>query len=325
MASNKGAGMGDHMEKYCFGIDIGGTSVKCGLFTADGELLEKWEIPTRKENKGSEIPQDVADTIAEKMREKGIEKDEVYGIGLGVPGPVSADGTVYLCANLGWGVINIKEIMENLTGLKVQAGNDANVAALGEMWQGGGRGFSDVIMVTLGTGVGGGVILDGKIRAGVCGGAGEIGHIIMEPDDTEAVCGCGGHGHLEQYASATGIIRMAKKKLSETDEPSGLRQLAEITAKDVFDQAKAGDALALELVDRLGRYLGIALSHVAAVVDPEVFVIGGGVSRAGEIIIDAVKKHYEENILSALRKKEFRLAMLGNDAGIYGSAKMLLA
>lgn len=312
------------MKKYCFGIDIGGTSIKCGLFAADGLLLDKWEIATRKEDKGSRIPQDVADTVAAKMKEKGIGADEVCGIGLGVPGPVSADGTVYLCANLGWGIINIKEVMEGLTGLPVKAANDANVAALGEVWQGGARGFSDVVMVTLGTGVGGAVILDGKIRAGHLGGAGEIGHIIMEPGDTAAVCGCGGHGHLEQYASATGIVRMAGKRLAETDEPSELRELSEITAKDILDCAKAGDGMALSLVDMLGRYLGIALSHVAAVVDPEVFVIGGGVSKAGDILLEPIRKHYSENILSALKEREFRLATLGNDAGIYGCAKMLL-
>ncbi|MBO5199128.1 MAG: ROK family glucokinase [Lachnospiraceae bacterium] len=312
------------MKKYCFGIDIGGTTIKCGFFTAQGELLEKWEIPTRKEDKGSKIPQDVADTIAAKIQEKGIVKDEIAGVGLGVPGPVGEDGTVHQCANLGWGIINIKNIMEELTGLPVQAGNDANVAALGEMWQGGGRGFSDVVMVTLGTGVGGGVILDGRIRAGVCGAAGEIGHIIMEEEDTDAVCGCGGHGHLEQYASATGIVRMAKKKLAADDAPSSLRTLETITAKDVFDHAKAGDQTANDLVDMLGRYLGMALYNIAAVVDPQVFVIGGGVSRAGDILLNAIEKHYNENGISALLGKEFRLATLGNDAGIFGCARMLL-
>ena len=312
------------MKKYSFGIDIGGTSIKCGLFTAEGELLDKWEIPTRKEEKGGRIPQDVADTIADKMKKQGIAREEVAGVGMGVPGPVGADGTVHLCAHLGWGTINIKTIMEELTGLTVEAANDANVAALGEMWRGGGRGFSDVVMVTLGTGVGGGVILGGRIRAGSMGAAGEIGHMIMEPADTDAICGCGGYGHLEQYASATGIVRMAKKLLAESDMPSSLRDAGNISAKTVFDHAKAGDAAALSLVDTLGRYLGLALSHVAAIVDPQVFVIGGGVSKAGDILIEAIEKHYHTNILGALSKREFRLATLGNDAGIYGCARMLL-
>jgi glucokinase len=311
------------MDKYCFGIDIGGTSIKCGLFTEQGECVDKWEIVTRKENGGELVPQDVADTIAAKLAERNLSKDEVVGVGLGVPGPITEDGRVLKCANLGWGIFNVNEKMSQLTGLKVATGNDANVAALGEMWMGGGKGYEDVVMVTLGTGVGGGVILNGKIVAGSNGGGGEIGHIIINPDE-EDVCGCGGHGHLEQYASATGIVRMAKKSLAAHSEATTLRDLEEITAKDIFDHAKAGDAIASSLVEDLGKYLGLALSHVAAAVDPQVFVIGGGVSRAGQVLIDVIEKYYNRNILFALANKEFRLAELGNDAGIYGCAKMIL-
>ena len=223
------------------------------------------------------------------------------------------------CANLGWDITPAAKIMQEMTGIPVKAGNDANVAALGEMWKGGGRGYEDVIMVTLGTGVGGGVILNGRMVAGSNGAGGEIGHMIVNSGE-EDVCGCGGHGHLEQYASATGIVRMAKKKLANDDAPTKLREYGELSAKIIFDCAKEGDVVALELVDELGRYLALALSHVAATVDPQVFVIGGGVSRAGEILIDAVRRHYNENILFALQGKGFCLAELGNDAGIYGSA-----
>lgn len=309
------------MGRYIFGIDIGGTTVKCGLFTGEGELLEKWEIPTRREEKGAHILSDVAETILAKCEEKSIDKDEVKGIGLGIPGPVRADGTVLKCANLGWGITPAAKIMQELTGFPVKAGNDANVAALGEMWKGGGRGFEDVIMITLGTGVGGGVVLGGRMVAGSNGAGGEIGHIIVNGSEEE-LCGCGGHGHLEQYASATGIVRMAKKRLEHTDVQTKLREFENLSAKNIFDCAKEGDPLACELVDTLGTYLALALSHVAATVDPQVFVIGGGVSRAGEILLDAVSKHYNENILFALQNKEFRLAELGNDAGIYGSAKL---
>lgn len=312
------------MEQYCFGIDIGGTSVKCGLFTKQGELKEKWEIPTRRENHGANVPQDVADTILSKLQEHGIAKTDVLGVGIGVPGPVTEDGTVLKCANLGWDIFNVNEKMSSLTGLRVAAGNDANVAALGEMWQGGGKGYEDVVMVTLGTGVGGGVIIDGTVVAGSSGAGGEIGHMIVNPLETD-LCGCGGHGHLEQYASATGIVRMAKKRLKEQTEESTLRTLKEISAKNVFDAAKSGDAVAMELVEELGRYLGLALSHVAATVDPQVFVIGGGVSKAGSILIDVIRKYYNQNILFALANKEFRLAELGNDAGIYGCAKLILS
>lgn len=307
---------------YIFGIDIGGTTVKCGLFTGEGELLEKWEIPTRRENGGEKVLPDVADSILAKQKEKGIATEEILGIGLGIPGPVKEDGTVLKCANLGWGIVNASEQMNKLTGMKVKAANDANVAALGEMWKGGGRGYSDVIMVTLGTGVGGGVILGGKVVAGSNGAGGEIGHMIVNPEET-AKCGCGGHGHLEQYASATGIVRMAKKRLEEDSAQTALRDCAELTAKAIFDCAKQGDKVAEELVDMLGSYLAMAMTHIAATVDPEVFVIGGGVSRAGQILLDAISRHYNENILFALQNKEFRLAELGNDAGIYGSAYLL--
>ncbi len=310
------------MGQYVFGIDIGGTTVKCGLFTKAGELLEKWEIVTRREERGAHILSDVAETILAKCAQKGIEKEDVCGIGLGIPGPVRADGTVLKCANLGWDITPAAKIMQELTGIFVKAGNDANVAALGEMWKGGAKGYEDVIMVTLGTGVGGGVILGGKMVAGSNGAGGEIGHMIVNPDE-EAKCGCGGHGHLEQYASATGIVRMAKKRLAEDETLTKLREFENLSAKNIFDCAKEGDNMACELVDQLGSYLALALSHVAATVDPQVFVIGGGVSRAGEILLHAIRRHYNENILYALQNKEFCLAKLGNDAGIYGSARLV--
>ena len=311
------------MKHYVFGIDVGGTTVKCGLFTAAGTVLDKWEIPTNKENGGASILGDIATAINEKLAEKNIEKDAVLGVGIGVPGPVKSDGTVLKCVNLGWGVFNVNEEMSKLVGLPVAAGNDANVAALGEMWKGGGRGYQDVVMITLGTGVGGGIILDGKIWAGSNGAGGELGHMIVNPEETD-VCGCGGHGHLEQYASATGIVRMAKKELAAHDVPTTLRNYETLYAKNIFDEAKAGDAVAAALVDKLCAILARALTHVAATVDPQVFVIGGGVSKAGEILTEGLKKHYNQNLLSALYNKEFCLATLGNDAGIYGSAKMIL-
>ena len=311
------------MKNYVFGIDVGGTTVKCGLFTADGTVLDKWEIKTNKENGGASILGDIAAAINEKLAERNIEKDAVLGVGIGVPGPVKSDGTVLKCVNLGWGVFNVNEEMRKLVGLPVAAGNDANVAALGEMWKGGGRGYQDVVMITLGTGVGGGIILDGKIWAGSNGAGGELGHMIVNPEETD-VCGCGGHGHLEQYASATGIVRMAKKELAAHDVPTTLRNYETLYAKNIFDEAKAGDAVAAALVDKLCAILAGALTHVAATVDPQVFVIGGGVSKAGEILTEGLKKHYNQNLLSALYNKEFCLATLGNDAGIYGSAKMIL-
>jgi len=311
------------MKPYAIGVDVGGTTVKIGIFRTEGTLTCKWEIPTRTEEEGSHILPDIAASVREKLAELQIPETSVEGLGIGVPGPVTGDGVIHKCVNLGWGVFNIEETMSGLTGWKVKAGNDANVAALGEMWQGGARGNSDVVMVTLGTGVGAGVICGGKIMAGVHGAGGEIGHFCVCEDETE-VCGCGKKGCLEQYASANGIARLARQKLSETDTPSTLRSCSEVTAKEVFDEAKKGDALALELVEDFGKTLGRALSLVSSVIDPAVYVIGGGVSRAGEIVTDVTKKYFIRNAFHACRETGFALAELGNDAGIYGGARMIL-
>ena len=311
------------MKKYGFGVDIGGTTIKMGFFETDGKLLDKWEIKTDTSNNGENILYDVAKAVDNKLAQEAISKDEVQGIGIGVPGPVRGDGTVNRCVNLGWGVINVAEKLSSLTGINVKVGNDANVAALGEMWQGGAKGCKDVVMVTLGTGVGGGIIVDGKIVAGFHGAGGEIGHITVNPDEIEA-CNCGKYGCLEQYTSATGIVRMAKRKLAKSSDETTLRSLENVTAKDIFDAAKAGDELAKELVDELGEILGSTLSNMACVVNPEAIVIGGGVSKAGAILIDTIKEHFQENAFHACRETRFELATLGNDAGIYGCMCMIL-
>ena len=311
------------MKKYGFGVDIGGTTIKMGFFETDGKLLDKWEIKTNTANGGAEILSDIAKSIDNKLAQEGISKDDVQGAGVGVPGPVRGDGVVNRCVNLGWGIMNVAEELGALTGLTVKVGNDANVAALGEMWQGAAKGCKDVVMVTLGTGVGGGVIIDGKIVAGFHGAGGEIGHITVNADELEA-CNCGKYGCLEQYASATGIVRMANKKLAQTDDATTLRNFEPLTAKDIFDEAKAGDEVAKELVDELGRILGGALSNLACVVNPQSIVIGGGVSKAGAILIETVQEHFRENAFHAFKETEFGIATLGNDAGIYGCMAMLL-
>jgi glucokinase len=310
------------MSKVCFGIDVGGTTVKMGLFSLEGQVLDSWEIITRTENNGATILSDIAESIELKLKEKSIDKSQVVGAGIGVPGPVKADGTILKAVNLGWGVFNVAETLEKLAGLKVKAGNDANVAALGEMWQGGGRGCSNVVMVTLGTGVGGGIIIDGEIVTGTNGAGGEIGHIHVEDNETQS-CGCGKKGCLEQMASATGVVRLANIALKSTDTPSVLRT-GEVSAKAVFDAVKAGDKLAIEVAEKFGKYLGTALSNVAVVTDPEVFVIGGGVSKAGDILLEYIKKHYNAHVFAACKEAKFSLAQLGNDAGIYGAAKLVL-
>lgn len=311
------------MKNYVFGVDIGGTTVKLGFFKSEGELLDKWEIPTRKDEGGRFILPDVAASLEAKLEEKGVSKDDVVGVGIGVPGPVKDDGTVLRCVNLGWGVFNVEEEFESLFGLPVKVGNDANMASLGEMWQGGGKGFSSIVMVTLGTGVGGGIIINGKMLSGTNGAGGEIGHICVNVEETE-VCGCGKKGCLEQYTSATGITRMAERALNNTARASKLRSVQYISAKEIFDAAKEGDDLAIELVEDHGRTLGKALATVACVCDPEAFVIGGGVSKAGDVLITTTAKYYQQYVFHACRDTRFVLATLGNDAGIYGCAEAIL-
>lgn len=307
---------------YCFGVDIGGTTVKIGLFQQDGEVLEKWEITTRTENEGTAILPDIAQSLAEKLDQHHIEKEEMIGIGVGVPAPVNEDGIVSRTANLGWGYKEVKRELEELTGLKVKVGNDANVAALGEMWKGGGVGHKNLVMVTLGTGVGGGVIINGQILVGSNGAGGEIGHLKVNKEETES-CGCGGKGCLEQYASATGVVRLAKKKLENCEEDTILNPES-VSAKDVFDAVKAGDAVAIQIAKEFGTYLGHAMANISALIDPSIYVIGGGVSKAGEVLFDFIKEPYMEKAFFANKDVEFALATLGNDAGIYGAAKLIL-
>ena len=312
------------MKKYCFGIDVGGTTVKMGLFTTEGELLDKWEIPTRKEDGGAYILNDVAASVEAKLAEKNIAKEDVAGAGIGVPGPTLDTGYVSICVNLGWKDKNPANELSELLSIPVKAGNDANVAALGEMWKGGGEGYLDVVLLTLGTGVGGGIIINGEIAPSHRGVGGELGHITVNPDE-EATCNCGNHGCLEQDASATGVVRIAKKLLAASKEESSLRTLETVTAKDVVDAAKAGDHLAVEAVEVLGKYLGLVVANVALTVDPDVFVIGGGVSKAGQVLIDVITKYYH-NFAKIIgdNKAKVVLAKLGNDAGIYGAARMVL-
>ena len=310
--------------KYCFGVDIGGTTVKLGLFSEAGAIVEKWEIVTRTEDEGSAILPDIAEAINGKLEQHGIEKEQVLGIGVGVPAPVTVDGIVNGSANLGWKYKNAKKELEELTGLTAEFGNDANVAALGEMWKGGGVGYRNMIMVTLGTGVGGGVIIGGKILTGINGAAGEIGHIPMK-DDEEFACGCGNKGCLEQYASANGIVMITKRYLdTHPEEETTLRDVEKITSKEIFDEAKKGDKVSILMVDEVGRMLGKDLAAVACVVNPEAFVIGGGMSKAGDILIDAIKKYYTKYAFHASRETVFKMAELSNSAGIYGAVRLVL-
>lgn len=313
------------MAQYIFGVDLGGTTVKLGLFDADGSLLDKWEIPTRTENSGKYILTDIARSMNEALARHAIDRKDLLGAGLGVPGAVLNERFVKPCVNLnGWGGFDAADRFSALCGCPVKVANDANAAALGEMWQGGGKGSSNMVLITLGTGVGGGVIVDGKLLTGIHGSSGEIGHIKVVPEET-SVCGCGKCGCLEQYVSATGIVNQARKLLAAGDTPSRLRCIENFSAKDVLDLAKEGDAAALQTARSFGEILGRALAIVSCVCDPEVFVLGGGVSKAGTYLIDLVQPVFVKYAFPATESTRFGLAILGNDAGIYGAAKLILS
>ncbi len=312
------------MKQYGFGADVGGTTIKMGLFKTEGTLVEKWEIPTDTSNGGANILQNIADTVQNKMDEHSITADMVEGIGIGVPGAVDNQGVVNKAVNLGWGVIPVEEELHKISGMKVKAGNDANVAALGENWMGSGKGYASIVMVTLGTGIGGGIIINGKIVTGANGAGGEIGHIVVNNEEIEC-CNCGHSGCIEQYASATGYARMARRAMASTDQESTLRAFGDaVTAKDIFDQAKAGDALAKEVVRTVGDMLGATLAKIACVVNPDAFVIGGGVSKAGDVLLDSLNSSFKSQVFHASQKTPIVLASLGNDAGIYGAVRMIL-
>ena len=307
---------------YCIGVDVGGTTVKLGVFEENGNIPAKWEIPTKTENEGISILPDIAETIEAKIKELNLKKEEILGIGVGVPAPVTKEGVVNGTANLGWKYKEVKRELEELTGLFAVIGNDANVAALGEMWQGGGKGKQDMVMITLGTGVGSGFIVGGKLIVGAHGAGGEGGHVTVDYEETDC-CGCGKKGCLEQYASATGIVRLAKKQIKNTKKATRLN-VDTVTAKDVWDAVKAGDEVAVEVAELFGNYLGKGLAIMAAVSDPAIFVIGGGVSKAGDILLSYVEKNFKERAFFANKNVEFALASLGNDAGIIGAAKLAL-
>lgn len=314
------------MKEYAFGIDLGGTTAKIGLFTTTGDLLEKWEVPTDTSDQGAHILPNLAAAVQDKMAQRSLSPDQIEGVGLGVPGPVQDSSVVAIvCANLGgWGDCDAgAQLSQLLGGLRVQVGNDANVAALGEIWMGAAKGCRSAVMVTLGTGVGGGVVADGKLIEGAHGAGGEIGHITVNPQET-AQCGCGKHGCLEQYSSATGVVRCMNKLLEQNpDVPCTLRG-RDFAAKDVFDAARSGDKLAQQEVEDMTLTLALALGNIAAITDPEMFLVGGGVARAGDVLLEPLSRHYQANAFLSCRNTPIRLASLGNDAGIYGAVRLIV-
>ena len=309
--------------RFGFGVDLGGTTVKIAYFDENGTILEKWEIPTVTANGGEKILPDIASAINGYITKNALDKASLVGIGIGVPGPVIGSGVVKVCDNLGWGTVDVRGILSGLTGLPVSVGNDANVAALGESWKGGGKDCRNMVLVTLGTGVGGGIVVDGKQVCGVFGAGGEIGHMVLVPDEKE-YCNCGKRGCVEQFCSATGIVRVAKRYLASYEAESVLREYEKLTAKDVFDAAGAGDAAAQAILEQVYDYMGQFLANIGCVVDPEVFVFGGGVSRAGQPLLEGARRAFDKYVYHASTEVRFALASLGNDAGAYGAFKLVL-
>ena len=298
------------MREVCFGADIGGTTVKLGLVSREGELLEKREFPTRRDLEAA------FDDIAGHIRQitERFPGDHCVGVGVGVPGPVVDQSQVHGCVNLGWGEVNVARELGRRTGLSVRAGNDANLATLGEQWQGAGKGCRNLVMLTVGTGVGGGIICDSRVIAGATGGGGEVGHLPL-PFRPHWQCSCGKYGCLDVTASATGIIRAAR-------EYSPFREMENVTAKDVYDAAAAGDENAKRVVTEAAQALGRAAAMLACVVNPELVLLGGGVSAAGRVLLDPVEAAFQENVFPPCGKARFALASLGNNAGIYGGAAL---
>lgn len=312
------------MKKYTIGVDLGGRSAKFGVFTSDGSLIDKSNIATRVENKGQYILEDIFEHLKKIMEKYDLDEDNLNGIGIGVPGSVLSRGFVLQAVNLNWIDVDVRGFFEQRLDVPVYVENDANVAALGEAWHGAGKDYDNLLMVTLGTGVGGGIIINGDIVSGSTGSAGEIGHMPILEVPLKRTCGCGGHQCLELVAAAPGIEATANDYLFENEIESALREVDSIIAKDVFDAYKDGDEAAEAIVNIFFEHLGRGIANVTAVIDPQIVVIGGGVAGAGKVLIDGVQAVYKRHAFKATKEVVFATASLGNDAGIYGAAKLVI-
>ena len=313
------------MQEYCFGIDVGGTTVKMGLFRTDGELLEKWEIPSHTENEGAAILPDIAKAALGKLEERGIDKKDVAGIGIGVPGPIDANGVVPHTANLGWGYKEVTKELTELTGLPSKGGNDANVAALAEYFYGSMKGYNSGVMITLGTGIGGGIVIDDKLITGSNGVGAEIGHTMVATNYYD--CNCGNNGCFETFCSATAIIKYTQKLLKEGRETiirdMCKNNLENITAKMVFDAYKEGDQVAVEIINRFKKYLAMGIGNIVNFIDPAVISIGGGVSNASDILLDGLSEQVKKHLpFKKAKIGDIVIAKFKNDAGIIGASAL---
>lgn len=318
------------MSKKIIAIDLGGTSAKLALMDLEGNILEKWSVVTDKANKGQMIIANLIHSIQDKLIEFNITTEDILGIGMGSPGSVDHIGkTVIGAYNLNWTDKQlIGQAFKEAFNLPFYIENDANIAAVGEQWKGAGNNDKDVVMVTLGTGVGGGIVVEGELLHGSTGTAGEIGHITVDPESV-IECTCGKRGCLEAVASATGIVNLAIHYLANYDEDTVLKDILSeeevLSSKDIFTAAAQGDELASFVVDKFCKYLGLAVSHIANTLNSSKIVLGGGVSQAGELLRSKVEQYSKEYMFPTIRPvTEIVIAKLGNDAGIYGACKIVL-
>ncbi len=316
-------------EKKLIGIDLGGTTVKFAILTKEGEIQQKWSIETNILDEGSHIVPDIIASVNHHLELYGLKAEDFIGIGMGTPGSVDREkGTVIGAYNLNWKTLQpVREQIETGTGIKFAMDNDANVAALGERWKGAGENNPDVIFITLGTGVGGGIIMENLLLHGVAGAAGEIGHITVDPNGFP--CTCGKVGCLETVSSATGVVRVARHLAEAYAGDSELKRRLDdgqdVSSKDIFELAQQDDDFALMVVDKVCFYLGLACGNLGNTLNPSSIVLGGGVSAAGEFLRSRVEKYFFQFTFPQVNQStKIKLAVLGNDAGVIGASSLAM-
>lgn len=312
--------------KFAVGVDIGGTTIKFGLFQREGECIYETRQDTGAERPYEQVLIDIVNVIKNMLKENKVSEEDLVGIGIGIPGPVTGESKVNHCVNLGWEEVDVGHYIKRHFNCQVKVGNDANVAALGEIWTGAAKGYRSMVLVTLGTGIGGGIVIDGKILAGSHGAGGEIGHMPFLQQALNRICGCGGKRCFEQMCSAPNIVIRAKELLEKSDQESVLREnISNLDTEIIYKAAARGDKLAIEITDETAKEMGRALAIIGAVIDPEVFVIGGGVSAAGDGLFKPLRNYYEKYCFREGKDVPIIRASLGNRAGIFGAASLVIS
>lgn len=305
--------------RYGFGVDILGTHIKFGFFDEDGKMLKKWQVALERGQDSSRVITAIAEEVDRCLSNYGIFEDDVIGIGVGIPGPVSSTGVVNKCVNFSWGVFNIDRALSGLTGLRVKSSNTANLSALGECWNG--QGSRNMVFMAMNTGLGGGIVCEGSLVNGASGGAGEIGHIIVNKKETEA-CTCGKYGCVEQYCSPAGIVRVARRQLAASRIPSVLRNIRIFDYQDVMNAAAGGDRLAKQAMEQVYDYAGQALAAVCCVTNPDTIVLGGEFCKIGQSAMDSISRAFRRYVFHANENVRFRFAALNQDASICGAFQL---